>query len=74
MEVEEEETPVKEATERVELFSWGAQKTVKLEEAELNILSHLSKNSRIPTLDLAKLTGISPNTIRAKIKKMEKES
>jgi DNA-binding Lrp family transcriptional regulator len=62
---------IKEATERVELFSWGEQKTVKLEEADLKIISHLSKNSRIPILDLAKKTGISPNTIRTRIKRME---
>jgi DNA-binding Lrp family transcriptional regulator len=62
---------LKKPPEREELYSWGEQKKVELEPADLQIISLLAKNSRMPTLDLAKETGLSPNTIRSKIKKME---
>ena len=41
-----------------------------LDELDLKILTILSKNARIPTIDIAKKLHVTPNTIKYRIKKL----
>jgi len=59
--------------EKKELFNLGRGKPVELDRADLVILSSLSKDSRMPIMSLAKKAGVSFNTIRAKIRRLEEE-
>jgi Lrp/AsnC family leucine-responsive transcriptional regulator len=45
----------------------------KLDETELKIIELLSKNARMQIIDIAKETKLTPKTVIAKIKKLEKE-
>ena len=43
----------------------------QLDEAELKIIGLLSKNARMPVVEIAKKAGITPKTVISKIKKLE---
>ena len=51
----------------------GEPKRVALDAEEIKILEILSKDARIPTIDIAKQIGITENTVRAKIKRLEQD-
>lgn len=51
----------------------GEPKLVSLDETEIKLLQLLSKNARYSVIELAKRAGITENTIRAKIKRLEKD-
>lgn len=59
--------------EKAELFTLGKGKQVELDKADIAILSALSKDSRTPLMTLAKGSGVSFNTVRTKIRRLEKE-
>jgi Lrp/AsnC family transcriptional regulator for asnA, asnC and gidA len=48
----------------------GAGRKIKTDETDIKILQLLSKDSRIPTLDIAKKLGVSTNTIKSRIKNL----
>lgn len=64
---------LKEGKERKSAFLGGEPTRIELDEADLKILNLLAKNSRIETIELAKKAGVAPNTVRAKIKRLETE-
>jgi len=59
--------------ERKAAILGGEQKKIELDEADLAILGMLSKNARIETIKIAQKVGIAPNTVRTKIRRLEKE-
>ena len=63
----------KTAAKRVASFLGGEPRRIQMDEADIRILSLLSKNSRIPTIEIAKKAGIAANTVRVKIKRLENE-
>ncbi|MCX6769652.1 MAG: Lrp/AsnC family transcriptional regulator [Candidatus Micrarchaeota archaeon] len=46
---------------------------LEIDETEKRLLSLLSSNARMPALELAKKSGVSPATVRAKMKRLEKD-
>lgn len=59
--------------ERKPALAAGEPKRIALDDGDVRILSALSKNARIPTIELAEFAGLSPNTVRQKIRRLEKE-
>ncbi|MFA6214567.1 MAG: Lrp/AsnC family transcriptional regulator [Candidatus Micrarchaeia archaeon] len=45
----------------------------KIDASEARLLSLLSLDARMPTVELAKKAGVSPATVRAKMKRLEKD-
>jgi DNA-binding Lrp family transcriptional regulator len=59
--------------ERTATYLAGTVQKYSLDKADQKILKLLATNSRIETVELAKKTNLSPNTVRSKIKLLEKE-
>ena len=51
----------------------GEPKKMQLDETELKILSLISENARMATVELAEKAGVTANTARAKLRRLEKE-
>lgn len=51
----------------------GEPELVSLDEIELGVLNLLSKDARLPIVEIAKKLEVTENTIRAKIKRLEKD-
>jgi Lrp/AsnC family leucine-responsive transcriptional regulator len=54
------------------ILSSGLQEKVDINQYDVSILKELSANSRISILDICEKTRLSPNTVRAKIIRLEK--
>ncbi|MFH1520927.1 MAG: Lrp/AsnC family transcriptional regulator [Candidatus Micrarchaeota archaeon] len=63
----------KENRNQGHLLFGGALKTQHLDEKELKILHLLSKNAKLSTVEIAQKVGLTPITIRTKIRQFEKE-
>jgi DNA-binding Lrp family transcriptional regulator len=63
---------LKKEKERKTTFLGGEPNRIDLDQADLKMLNLLAKDSRIETIELAKKAGVAPNTVRAKIKRLEK--
>lgn len=63
----------KESRHKGHLLFSGISKKQQLDEKEIKILYLLSKNARISTVEIAKKVGLTPITVRTKIKQFEKE-
>lgn len=61
------------AEEREELFRIGEGAQVAADDGDLKLLALLSKDSRAETLELARRSGMSPNTVRSRMKRMEED-
>ena len=60
--------------ERKKEFSISGEPVeLETDEVERKLLSLLSSNARMPVIELSKKAGVSPATVRAKIKRLEKE-
>lgn len=57
---------------RLSLFG-GEPKKMDLDGSEKRILQLISKNARMPTVEIAEKAGITPTTARTKIRKMEQQ-
>jgi DNA-binding Lrp family transcriptional regulator len=55
-----------------ELYRFFESEKIELDKADLLILSYLAKDSRVQIVDLSNKIGIAPNTVRSKIKNMER--
>jgi len=64
---------VKEEKRGKGAFLGGQPERIAMDEADFRIISELAENSRIPTLELAQKAGIAPNTVRARMRRLEKE-
>jgi len=64
---------IKTEKERKPAIAGSEPKRIELDEEDVKILYELSKNARIHTIELAMAAGISPNTVRQKVKRLEKE-
>jgi len=64
---------ISDKKERKPALASGEPKRIELDGGDVRILSALSKNARIPTIELADVAGLSPNTVRQKIRRLEKE-
>jgi len=64
---------IKTEKERKPTLVNNEPRQIGLDEEDVKILHGLSKNARIPVVDLAKAAGISPNTVRQKVKRLENE-
>ncbi|MBI3036634.1 AsnC family transcriptional regulator [Candidatus Woesearchaeota archaeon] len=51
----------------------GEQAMVTYDETDTKILELLSKNARTPILDIARVLGVAPNTVKNRIKKLLKQ-
>jgi len=54
-----------------ELFNIGGGAAAQVDEADVALLSMLSKDSRAEILELSSGSGLSPNTVRSRMKRME---
>ncbi len=63
---------INEKENREYSYLGGEPKKIELDETEIKILIELSRNARIGTIELAKKTNVSENTVRTKIKGLEK--
>lgn len=59
--------------ERAESFLGSAEKTVQTDESDLAILKALSKDCRTSIVSIAEECDLAPETVRSRIKRMEKE-
>jgi len=64
---------IKTEKDRTPMLANYEPKRIKLDDEDVKILYELSKNARITTIELAKVVGLSPNTIRQKVMRLEKE-
>ncbi len=48
-------------------------KRISLDKVEMNLLGLLSQDARMPTVELARKAGVTPTTVRSKMKRLEKE-
>jgi DNA-binding Lrp family transcriptional regulator len=60
------------SAERSEFIFTGAAPGVKIDDLDVQLLRLLSSNARIPSNDLAEQLRTSPNTVRYRIRKLEK--
>jgi DNA-binding Lrp family transcriptional regulator len=56
-----------------ELYSYSKSRSIELDKEDMALLSVLSEDARAPTMAMAKRAGISPNTVRAKKRRLEDE-
>ena len=59
--------------DRKPALAGGEPKRPGLDHGDVKILSALSKNARVPMVELAESAGVSPNTVRQKITRLERE-
>ncbi|MFH1587542.1 MAG: Lrp/AsnC family transcriptional regulator [Candidatus Diapherotrites archaeon] len=62
----------KKSEKEISLIYGGSPKEHPLDSLDFTLLSNLSKGGRIPTTELAKVTGINGETIRYRLKKLVK--
>ena len=67
--LDDKESVKEERTERV----YGISKRVKFDELDLKIIKNYAINVRIPISSVAGKLGVSPDTARARIKRLENE-
>jgi len=61
------------AAKRSPLLLGSEPKRIEIDEAGLGILAALAKNSRASVMELAEKAGVSPNTVRSKMERLETE-
>ena len=62
---------INEKENREYSYLGGEPKKIELDEVEISILSILARDARIGTVELAKKTNVSENTVRTKIRSLE---
>ena len=63
-----------EKKEDKQIVMHGKKQIVELDKIDNKILTELSKNARITLIELSKLTGLTANGVKQRIKKLEKEN
>lgn len=53
------------------LISGGRDEGIKIDEDDMKILSAIKENARAPTIELGKTTGLSPDVVRYRLKKLK---
>lgn len=56
-----------------EIFLGSGEKTVGIDENDMSILKELTRNCRASIISIARRCGLSPDTVKSRIKRMEKE-